>query len=348
LLFTEKLINWYTESKRDLPWRKSINPYNVWLSEIILQQTRVEQGLPYYLKFTEAFLTIDELASASENEVLRLWQGLGYYSRARNLHSAAKYISKDLNGKFPETYSELIKLPGIGPYTAAAISSICFNEAMPVVDGNVFRFASRYFGIKEDIGKTSTRKLFEKKLSRHISKKFPGAFNQAMMEFGSSICSPQPSCETCPFSHDCYAHINGMQKELPKKAKKIKTRQRVFNYLVIYDGANFYMRQRGKEDVWAHLYDFNMIEGSYEKEVLFKKIAELVNGNFVIEEVSERFKHILSHQKIEAFFYKIKLTSLERKKAKSSLGQLYSIEEIVNLPKPKLIVNYLEKIGIKS
>ena len=331
-----------------MPWRKSKDPYKVWLSEIILQQTRVEQGLPYYLKFAELYPTIKDLANAEETEVLRVWQGLGYYSRARNLHATAKFVANDLNGIFPDSYLEILKLKGVGPYTAAAIASICFNEPRPVVDGNVFRFASRYFGIKEDIAKQKTRVLFEKTLSKHITKNAPGEFNQAMMEFGSKVCSPSPKCSNCDFNIECVARQKNLQDQLPVKSKKIKVRERFLNYLVLHDGSNFLMRQRDKSDVWAHLYDFNSIEGHLSSEEVFVAVKRLLNHDFLIHEESEVFQHLLSHQKIKAVFYKIEIRPGQIKKAKSTLGQLYSVEEIVNLPKPKLIVNYLEQIGIKS
>ncbi len=331
-----------------MPWRKSKDPYRVWLSEIILQQTRVDQGLPYYLKFIETYPTIEELSNARENDVLRLWQGLGYYSRARNLHFTAKYVAKTLGGTFPSTYKDILNLKGVGPYTAAAIASICFDEPRPVVDGNVFRFASRYFGIDEDISKQKTRSTFEQVLSKYISRKDPGMFNQAMMEFGSTICTPSPLCSECIFNHDCIARRKGLQNQLPVKAKKTKVRERFLNYLVLHDGLNFLMRQRDSSDVWAHLFDFKMIEGKLDREIIFDKIRELLNHEFLIEEESREFQHLLSHQKIKAIFYKIKLNPQQIKSAKSVFGEPYSVEEIVNLPKPKLIVNYLEQIGIKS
>ncbi|MEP5613125.1 MAG: A/G-specific adenine glycosylase [Cyclobacteriaceae bacterium] len=346
--FSEKLIRWYTERKRDLPWRKNKDPYKVWLSEIILQQTRVEQGTPYYLRFVETYPTIIDLANAEETEVLRLWQGLGYYSRARNLHTTAKFVANQLEGVFPQTYLEIVKLKGVGPYTAAAIASICFNEPRPVVDGNVFRFASRYFGIREDVGKQKTRPIFENILSEHISHETPGDFNQAMMEYGSKICSPSPSCSQCVFNLECVAREKNLQDQLPVKTKKTKVKNRFLHYLVFNDGLNFLMRQRNKGDVWAHLYDFHLVEGDISREAVFENAKNLLNHDFIIEEESEVFQHLLSHQKIKAVFYRINLTTEQIKKAKSTLGEPYSVEEIVNLPKPKLIVNYLEKIGIKS
>lgn len=309
----------------------------------------MDQGLPYYLKFTEAFPTIRDLAESDEKDVLRLWQGLGYYSRARNLHHTAKHISKSFGGKFPDNYDEILKLKGVGPYTAAAIASICFDEPKPVVDGNVFRFAARYFGIENDIAKLKTRNIFEKILEKHISIKTPGAFNQAMMEYGATICSPSPLCDQCDFQDDCISKQKGIHKSLPVKSKKLKVRNRFLHYLVLTDGSSFLLKKRSDNDVWAHLFDFPLIEGEHDQEFVLKKVSELMKEPFTIKEISMPFQHLLSHQKITAVFYQIKGSTNQIKKLEGSTGStLYSVEEIVNLPKPKLIVNYFQKIGIKS
>jgi len=348
--FTQQLINWYTEGKRDLPWRRTKNPYPIWLSEIILQQTRVEQGLPYWQKFMEEFPTIDKLAGADEDKVLRLWQGLGYYSRARNLHFTAKYITRNLKGQFPTSYHEIIKLKGIGPYTAAAIASICFNEPTPVVDGNVFRFASRYFGIKKDIAAPKTRKTFENLLAKEIDKDQPGVFNQAMMEFGATLCSPLPKCTDCIFQLGCYAYAHNQQKALPVKTKKINVSTRNFNYVVFRFEDSFLLKQRGPKDIWQGLYDFYVQEGTLnELQLIEKMMADLnIKEPLEIGEQTPGFKHILSHQKILARFFEVNLPDSQYKTViqKTNLSS-YSIEELLNLPKPKLIMNYLEKIGIK-
>ncbi len=232
--FSNTLIYWYLQNNRDLPWRKSKNPYFIWLSEIMLQQTRVAQGLAYYLKFTTTFPTVFDLAKADESTVLKMWQGLGYYSRARNLHFSAKQISNELNGIFPSTYEEIIKLKGIGDYTASAISSICFNEPTAVVDGNVYRVLSRYFGLNTPTNSTSGIKEFKTLAQTLIDISQPGTYNQALMDFGALHCKPQnPLCETCPFSDSCVAFEKKLTKELPVKEKKIKVRKRYFNFLVI-------------------------------------------------------------------------------------------------------------------
>ncbi|SNS47085.1 A/G-specific DNA-adenine glycosylase [Ekhidna lutea] len=347
--FAERLINWYTERKRDLPWRKTKDPYPVWLSEIILQQTRVDQGLPYWLNFMETFPTINDLANAPEEKVLRLWQGLGYYSRARNLHFTAKYISKDLKGVFPSSYNEILKLKGIGPYTAAAIASICFDEPRPVVDGNVFRFASRYFGIKSDISKASTRRVFEKILEEEISLSRPGIFNQAMMEFGATVCSPSPQCDQCEFQFDCFAFKNKSQKSLPVKTAKTKVRDRHFHYVVFKNHECLFLNERREKDVWTGLFDFYLLEGKKnEVEVMEETNKKLNIEKLLLEDVSTPFVHILSHQKIFARFYLVDISDHSANTLmQNSALKSYSVEEVLNLPKPKLIVNYLQRIGIE-
>lgn len=345
LSFAQQLINWYSTNKRDLPWRKTPHPYPVWLSEIILQQTRVAQGLPYWQRFMEAFPTVHDFARADEDTVLRLWQGLGYYSRARNAHHTAKYVSEALNGEFPSTYKEILRLKGIGPYTAAAIASICFKEATPVVDGNVFRFASRYFGVTEDISLSKTRSLFEDLLKKHIDPSIPGVFNQAMMEYGARICTPQPKCDVCVYQAHCYALARGTQHSLPVKTKKIKTKIRHLHYIVFSCEASLLMKQREDKDIWQGLYDFHHIEGPLEAWQILQKVAHDFGLEALqVSDTSSSYNHVLTHQKIKATFIKI---ALSKSQAHSVIQKtnlcVYSLEEILNLPKPKLIVNYLTK-----
>ena len=253
---TPLLINWYSREKRDLPWRITRNPYAIWLSEIILQQTRVTQGTPYYEKFIKAYPTVHNLAAASEQEVLKLWEGLGYYSRARNLHKAARQVSKEYGGTFPNSYIELLKLKGIGPYTAAAIASICFHEKVPAVDGNVFRLISRLFGIHENINKASTRKIFEKTIDLIMPSSAPGDFNQAMMEFGALICTPRPRCENCDLQFNCISFKEKTQHILPIKKKKIKIKTRVLFYWIFTYQEKICLNKRIKGDIWEGLWDF--------------------------------------------------------------------------------------------
>lgn len=227
--FTNKIVEWYQANLRNLPWRQTVDPFRIWLSEIILQQTRVAQGQPYYLKFIERFPDVFALAKASEQEILRMWQGLGYYTRARNLHQCAKWIVKNHGGRFPDNSGELQKLPGIGPYTAAAIASIAFGERIAALDGNAYRVLSRVFGIEDDIGSEKGRSRFAQVAGTLISKKSPEAFNQAMMDFGAMRCTPRnPLCDDCIFSKQCVAFARGWQKRLPVKSKKTKVTKKVF------------------------------------------------------------------------------------------------------------------------
>jgi len=248
--FSSKLINWYHQNKRDLPWRNSTDPYQIWLSEIILQQTRVDQGLSYFNKFIEHHPNVNSLANAPEKEVLNLWQGLGYYSRARNLHFTAKVISKEHKGIFPSDYNDILKLKGVGEYTAAAIASFAYNLSYPVIDGNVYRVLSRIFGIENPIDSSKGKKIFKALATELIDNKNPATYNQAIMEFGALQCTPKkPKCEDCPFRLECYALKNELTAELPKKEKKIKQRNRYFNYVVVIDNEKIYLKERKEKDI---------------------------------------------------------------------------------------------------
>ena len=263
--FSSSIISWYNDNKRDLPWRQTEDPYKIWLSEIILQQTRVEQGSSYYDALISKYPTITSLADANADDVLRLWQGLGYYSRARNLHAAAKYVKNELNGVFPNTYDEIIKLKGVGDYTASAISSFAFKEVKPVLDGNVFRVIARHFGIFSDIAKAGSKKDFKKVLFEIIDSKRPDTFNQAIMEFGALQCSPKkPNCLFCPLNHSCYAYSHDKQGELPIKIKKIKRKSRYFNYIIIKCKDKIALHKRSSGDIWEGLYEFPLHESKTE------------------------------------------------------------------------------------
>ena len=260
--FIDKLENWYATAQRDLPWRGTTDPYKVWLSEIILQQTRVVQGLPYYERFIAHFPTVVDLAEASEEEVLKLWQGLGYYSRAKNLHHTAQYITTELGGIFPQTYKELLKLKGIGDYTASAIASFCYNEPCPVVDGNVYRVLSRVFGLATPINSTQGAKEFKVLAHDCLDKANAGVYNQAIMEFGALQCTPQsPDCTSCVLRDHCWAFHHNKVNELPVKLKKISIKKRYFNYLVWLNpyGQTLLQKREGK-DIWHGLYEFPLIE----------------------------------------------------------------------------------------
>ena len=346
-LFANQLINWYEENKRDLPWRKTKDPYRIWLSEIILQQTRVAQGLPYYERFVEQFPTINDLANASETEVLRLWQGLGYYSRARNLHSCAKMVVNDFDGVFPSDFNELLKLKGIGRYTAAAISSSAFNEPNAVVDGNVYRVLSRVFGIEEDISSTKGPKVFEKRANELLDKEKPNQYNQAIMEFGAIQCSPKsPACGVCPFRDDCFAFNNNKIDSLPVKTKKTKVRKRYLTYLVFQSEEGLWLKERGNGDVWQGLFDFYLIEENKQiglDEVILA-LHKMGLTDSIIGEESKLYEHVLTHQRIFANFVKIELGNEDEARLKSNHLEIekYSLEHINNLPKPVLISKYLE------
>ena len=343
-VFANQLIKWYHFHKRDLPWRGIKDPYKIWLSEIILQQTRVVQGLPYYEKFVTRFPTVFELAAATEQEVLRLWQGLGYYSRARNLHACAKMVVEDYEGQFPGTDVELLKLKGVGRYTAAAIASFAFDQPAAVVDGNVYRVLSRVFGIDDDIASTKGAKVFEKRANELISKEEPADYNQGIMEFGAIQCTPvNPSCGTCPVSEYCYAYNHNAQGRLPVKTKKVKVKTRHFAYLVFTDGERYFMKERGPKDVWQGLYDFHLVESKSapDAEQIMAELAKKSTNPVLLADESAEYKHILTHQRIFAKFYQVKVQDLSWLEAADEL-KAYSLEEMVELPKPKLIQNYLE------
>ena len=306
--FSNILLRWYSLNKRELPWRNTDNPYFIWLSEIILQQTRVEQGLDYYLKFTKEFPEISDLAKANEDQVLKLWQGLGYYSRARNLHSSAKYILKNYDGIFPKSYSDIIKLKGIGTYTAAAIASFAYGLPHAVVDGNVIRVLSRVFGIEISFQTALGKKNYQQLAQKLLSIQHPADNNQAVMEFGALQCTPKsPNCFTCPFSSNCVAYNTNSIKNFPVKSKKTKVKKRFLNYLLIQNNDTVVLGKRD-EGIWRGLYEFPFIECSdKESEKLLISSAAWIdifkNTDFKIESVSNEFIHKLSHQHIYARFW---------------------------------------------
>ena len=341
--FSANIISWYRANPRDLPWRRTSDPYKIWLSEIILQQTRVVQGLPYYYAFSETYPTVRDLALAPESQVLRLWQGLGYYSRARNLHACAKYIWHELGGDFPNSYQSLLLLKGVGSYTAAAISSFAFGEAKAVVDGNVFRVLARYFGIETDIATGKAKKEFEALADTLIPQNNPGEFNQAMMDFGSRQCTPQnPDCESCPLQSSCFAHQNDLVKQLPVKISKVKVKERNLHYFVIRCGNQWVWKKRTAGDIWEGLHDFPLSEIN---PVTVEKIAEAEPVLF-----PKKYRHILSHQKLNASFSEVEIP-LEKypeltEWCKNEGYMLVAENEIEYLAKPKLIVNFLNDQGI--
>ncbi len=313
-LFTKNLLKWHGTNHRSMPWKGEKNPYLIWLSEIILQQTRVEQGLPYFEKFKSKYPTVRDLAHAPEDEVMKLWEGLGYYSRARNLHAAAKFITSDLNGIFPNEYDQIRNLKGVGPYTAAAIASFAFNLPFAVVDGNVYRVLSRYFGIDEPIDSSAGKKLFAQLAQELLDEKQPGNYNQAIMDFGATHCTPAlPACSKCPMQIECSAFQNNTFDKLPVKSKKLKRTQRFFNYLIINQKDKIFIKKRKEKDIWQNLYDFPLIEtGSLVEEQNFilkhKNWQRWMSGSTVnIQRVSAPMKQDLTHQRIVARFWEIEL-----------------------------------------
>ncbi len=343
--FSQNIINWYHINKRDLPWRNTRDPYLIWLSEIILQQTRVDQGLPYYLKFSEQFPTVGSLAKASEEKVMRLWQGLGYYSRARNLHAAAKEVITRFGGKFPAAYDDILSLKGIGEYTAAAISSFAFDQPHPVVDGNVFRLISRYYGISDPIDKPKTKKIFTE-LAGDLMKGFPPHdFNQAIMEFGARQCKPaSPDCSNCPLNLSCHAYKLNLVSTLPVKENKTKVRDRFFHYLIIESKNSFYIRKRNEKDIWQGLHDFPLIEAKKKiTPASFIKSKELsaYSKEITFTTISEPYEHLLSHQKIHARFYHFSEKDLSDKKLLLPLIKV-NLKTITKYALPKLVERYLD------
>ena len=343
MTFSNRLISWYLENKRDLPWRNTTNPYKIWLSEIILQQTRVAQGLPYYIAFVETFPTVFDLANASEEQVLKLWQGLGYYSRARNLHKTAQLVAFDLGGNFPTSYQELLKLKGIGTYTAAAIASFSSNEPVPVVDGNVFRVLARYFDVETDISSTIAKKEFTALAYEVLDKRNSLQFNQAIMEFGALQCMPKnPNCYVCVLNDSCVALQKNKVNQLPVKLKKTKVTERFFNYLVFEDElGNSIIQQRTEKGIWYNLYEFPLIESFIEfteKEITdeINKVKFFSNEILSINAYEEKsVLHILSHQRLKIRFWNIQV--------KGKLENAKSKQSIKKRPFPIVIFNFIEK-----
>ncbi len=346
--FSNSLIKWYLQNKRDLPWRNTTNPYLIWLSEIMLQQTRVAQGLPYFNAFTEAFPTVFDLANAEEEQVLKLWQGLGYYSRARNLHATAKFIATELNGVFPENYENLLKLKGVGEYTAAAIASFSYNEPVAVLDGNVFRVLSRYFNIDSDISEGKTKKEFQNIAQEVMPIDNPAIFNQAIMEFGALQCVPKnPNCNSCVLNSSCAALQYKKVLELPVKTKKTKVTNRYLNYLILKDiDSNYIVQKREGKGIWKNLYEFPMIE---TEELVSEHdfMSQLNSMDFFNQKPNEIFilnqkiiLHKLSHQNLHIRFFQLNFNA--------KLPDSKTFAEIEKLPFPIVIHNFMNSNGFNS
>lgn len=334
--FTLLITDWYRQNKRELPWRNTNDPYLIWLSEIILQQTRVDQGLSYYLKFANQYPNVTALANASENDILNMWQGLGYYSRARNLHATAKHVTLNLNSDFPKSYLELLKLKGVGSYTAAAIASFSNKEPIVVVDGNVYRVLSRYFDIDTPIDSTDGKKQFSELAQSLLNPAEPDLFNQAIMEFGALQCTPKnPDCANCPLSSGCLAFANNTIASRPLKSKKTAVRDRYFHFLFFDDGENTIVEQRVSKDIWQNMYQFPLIETEMNEEI--------ENNTTILpqkpEYISREIIHLLSHQRLHSRFYHF--TQLP-----TNLPSNWIVIPKINLqdyPLPRLIDRYLEE-----
>lgn len=347
--FSTLLINWYQQNKRDLPWRKETDPYKIWLSEIILQQTQVIQGLNYYIAFTETFPTVKDLAKAKEDQVLKLWQGLGYYSRARNLHAAAKFIVQHNRGVFPKTYEAIAELKGVGPYTAAAIASIAYKLPYAVVDGNVYRVLSRVFGIDSPIDSGSGKKEFQHLADSLLDLKRPDLHNQAIMEFGALHCRPaNPDCQQCIFKQQCVGFRSGRVAFLPVKQKKTAIKNRYLNYFIVIDAKNrIAITRRETKDIWQGLYEFLLHET--ENPLSEEKLRAVTTHTFFSDSTydllfsSKEYKHVLSHQHLYARFYVYQLNRTFKKNERSvPLINLHS------LAFPRLIEKFLKDCKLEK
>ncbi len=348
MTFSDIIIQWYEANKRDLPWRNTTDAYSIWVSEVILQQTRVAQGLSYYVRFMQRFPTVSDLASAEESEILKYWQGLGYYSRARNMHKAAMRVMNQHNGIFPTDFTQLLTLSGIGEYTAAAISSFAINQAQAVVDGNVYRVLSRVFGVDLTINGNEGKKHFKTLAQSLLNEHQAGSHNQAIMEFGALQCVPSnPDCLVCPLLSMCYAHAHKAIDKLPVKEKKKATKHRYFFYLDIRQGDDTYLQQRTEKDIWLNLFEYPLLEFSTPisvDDVLNRdELQQNLDGcsHVEITTISDEIKHVLSHQTIHTIFIQIKIS-----KDNAYLQSLLKIHsrDIYDYPISRLMHKYVEKL----
>lgn len=333
--FALEIENWYVKHKRDLPWRDISNPYLIWISEIILQQTRVAQGYDYYLRFIKTFPNVKALAEASEEEVLNVWQGLGYYSRARNLHFAARTIAK--KGEFPTTYEEIRALKGVGDYTAAAICSFAFGQPYATVDGNVYRVLSRYYGIKNPIDTSAGKNFFAQLAQQLLDKKNPGLYNQAIMDFGALQCTPQsPNCSNCPLSDSCLAFSQKEIESYPVKSKKAAVKDRYFVYILIKSNQGILMKRRGDGDIWQGLYEPYLLEYSSvpKEEMVINHLLERFSlQDIFIQNICKGLKHVLTHRRLYVDCYEMNLNSDFHIEGYVSIP----LEEMETYPMPRLI-----------
>ena len=341
--FHKILTVWYQQNKRDLPWRLKNDPYQVWVSEIILQQTRIDQGTAYFFRFIDRFPDVKALATSDENEVLKIWQGLGYYSRARNMHRASRQIMTDFNGEFPTSYMNIRKLIGVGEYTAAAIASIAYGLPYAAIDGNVYRVLSRVFGILEPIDSTGGKKIFSELARQLLDQHNPALFNEALMDFGSLQCTPRnPDCLQCPFRDQCVALSQNQISMLPVKTKKIKVTNRFFNYLFIRHNQHFFIEKRESDDIWRNLYQLPLIESSKElspEELLASgPFTTIFQGlKIVVTSTGSEIIHLLSHQRLHVRFIEVTILDSETNFNWIKVRD----DQISDYPVPRLIDNFL-------
>lgn len=337
---SETLLKWYDKEGRSLPWREDIHPYKIWLSEIIMQQTRIAQGLPYYNKFINELPTIVDFAESDQDLILNLWQGLGYYSRARNMHTAANQVVQEFNGKFPSTFKDLKTLKGVGDYTAAAIASIAFGEKKAVVDGNVYRVLSRLFNVDTPIDSTLGKKYFQELADELISELRPGDYNQAIMDFGAMVCTPKnPDCDNCPMHEICEGLANNTIANLPVKSKKVKVTNRYFEYYEISSEDHLLIEQRTSNDIWKGLYQLPLVEVNSQSENGIGQLQERLGLYEVEVSASGEAKHVLSHQKLYTRFYQI---DLKEKIEMPANYKWVKRSELEDYAFPKLISNYIK------
>ncbi len=330
-LFSSQIQFWYQNNKRDLPWRETNNPYHIWLSEIILQQTRVQQGMAYYEKFVLHFPNVKQLAKASEQQVLNLWQGLGYYSRGRNLHKAAQHVMEKHDGEFPSTFEEIIALPGVGPYTASAIASFAFDLPHAVVDGNVYRVLSRYFNSDTFINTPQGQKYFQELADELLDKVQPAQHNQAIMELGALICKPKnPTCDLCPLVDSCEGKSKNTLLNLPKKHGKIKVRDRHLNYLVCFENNQVLMQKRSEKDIWANMFEFPLVEGEHLEASILENVVFI-----------KTMSHKLTHQNLKVHFYEINRMEIN---SFAHHGNWIHLKDLTKHPLPRVIDRFLEEV----
>ncbi len=347
--FTDTLLHWHRTTDRQLPWKDTLDPYKIWLSEIILQQTRVEQGTPYYLKFIEVYPTIHDLANAPLDDVMSHWAGLGYYSRARNMHKAAKHVTNELDGNFPDTHQDILSLSGVGPYTAAAIASFAYELPHPVVDGNVIRFISRYLGLSLRKNDPTLAREIRSFLTPIIEDTIPSVFNQALMDFGALYCKPKkPDCELCLFKNQCKAFMERRVEEIPLPKKKLKRRNRYFHYLHLEINNEILITQRKEKDIWQDLHEPPMIETMQDQELIKQQIIaylDIESNDLELNAMIDRRKQILSHQDIYASFYKVMINKKEIITLKNRWKWVKK-EELQNIGKPRIVDLYFKDNSI--